>query len=90
MTFELGWKVLRDFLQQEGFEELNSPRSVIKKAFETESIEEGHIWMELLEDRNLTTHAYDEEAANEVEQLVRTKYFGLLQNLYLSFKDKMK
>ena len=55
-TFELSWKLMKDYLEAEGFMDIKSPRAVIKKAFETELIKNGHIWMELLQDRNLTAH----------------------------------
>jgi nucleotidyltransferase substrate binding protein (TIGR01987 family) len=47
-----------------------SPRGTIKKAFEMGIIENGHDWMDLLLDRNLTAHTYDEQKATEMEQLI--------------------
>jgi len=43
--------------------------------------------MELLIDRNLTTHAYDEEKAAEVEKLIHQKYFPLLSQLHVTLKN---
>ena len=86
-TFELSWKLMKDYLEAEGFSDVKSPRAVIKKAFETELIENGHIWMELLQDRNLTAHTYDEEKANQVETLIRDKYHPAIQELYNHFKQ---
>ena len=40
-TFELSWKLMKNYLEAEGFIDVKSPRSVIKKAFETELIKEG-------------------------------------------------
>lgn len=85
-TFELSWKLMKDYLEAEGFMDVKSPRAVIKKAFETELIENGHIWMELLQDRNLTAHTYDEEKANLVEKQIRDKYHPAIQELYNHFK----
>ena len=42
--------------------------------------------MELLLDRNLTTHAYDEEKASEIENLIHQKYYPLLIHLYNTLK----
>lgn len=88
MCFELSWNMLKDYLEEQGFFDVNSPRSAIKKAFEIGLIEEGHQWMELLIDRNLTVHTYDEEKATEVEQLIHFKYYPLLKSLHESFKQK--
>jgi nucleotidyltransferase substrate binding protein (TIGR01987 family) len=45
MTFELAWKMLKDYLEAQGFSKLNSPRAVLKKAFEAGLITEGHDWL---------------------------------------------
>lgn len=85
-TFELSWKVLKDYFEAEGFADVKSPRAVIKTAFETGLIEEGHIWMELLKDRNLTAHTYDEATANKIEKLIEGKYYPVVRKLYESLK----
>ena len=33
MSFELSWKVLKDYLEEQGFEDVKSPRAAIKQAF---------------------------------------------------------
>ena len=43
--------------------------------------------MELLEDRNLTSHIYDEETAVLVEKLIHEKYYPLLKELYDTFRN---
>lgn len=45
VTMELAWKTLKDYLEAQKFIEINSPKSVIKKAFETGLIKDGHGWM---------------------------------------------
>lgn len=86
MTFELAWNTMKDYLEEEGFLNLNSPRDAIKKAFEIDLIIDGHAWLKALEDRNLTSHTYDEETAAEVEDLIRNNYYHLLKE----FSDVMK
>jgi nucleotidyltransferase substrate binding protein (TIGR01987 family) len=87
MSYELAWKCLKDYLEEQGFTDVKSPRSAIKKAFEIDLISDGHSWLELLIDRNLTSHAYDDEKANEIEQLIHQKYFPLLSDLYKTLKQ---
>ena len=81
MTFELAWKMLKDFLDDQGYTDLNSPRAVLKKAFEVELIADGHDWLKILRDRNLMTHTYDEATAIAVEELIRDTYHPLLETL---------
>ena len=42
MSYELAWNTVKDFLESQGFYEINSPRSALKKAFETGLISDGH------------------------------------------------
>lgn len=87
MTFELAWKLMKDYLEEEGFT-VNSPKEAIKQAFQSGLIADGHGWIDALNDRNLTTHTYEEETAVKVEQKIRKDYFPLLQTLYNQFKSK--
>lgn len=79
-TFELAWKTMKDYLEQEGFE-VKSPRSAIQTAFQTELIKDGHLWLDALNKRNLMAHTYDEEVAKEAEQLIKDKYYPIIIDL---------
>ncbi len=87
MTFELSWKLLKDYQEIEGFI-IKSPRDALKQAFQSGLLKDGHSWIEALESRNLTVHTYEEETAKEVELNIRKKYFPVIKELYLLFKEK--
>jgi nucleotidyltransferase substrate binding protein (TIGR01987 family) len=89
MCSELSWKVMKDYLEGQGFNEIGTPRNAIKKAFEIGLIEDGHAWMDLLVDRNLSVHTYDEEQANNLDLLIRTKYYPLFQTLKTKLSGKL-
>ena len=89
MSFELGWNTLKDYLESIGFIDINSPRASIKKAFEINLIDNGHSWLQALEDRNLTSHAYDEEAIKQIVELIRKDYYPLLTALESTMKTKV-
>jgi nucleotidyltransferase substrate binding protein (TIGR01987 family) len=89
MTFELSWKLLKDYLEANGYI-VKSPRDSIKQAFQAEIIENGHVWLDALEDRNLTVHTYDEATAVEVEKKIREQYYPMLLNLYNFMKEKRR
>lgn len=80
MTFELGWKVLKDYLESEGYI-VKSPRETIKQAFQVGIIENGHVWIDALSNRNLTTHTYDEELANKMTQEIIKIYLPELERM---------
>lgn len=81
MTFELAWKVLKDYLEAEGFI-VKSPREAIKNSFQFGIIEEGHIWIDALSYRNLTAHTYDIALAENLVKEISEVYFPELQKLY--------
>ena len=67
-TFEIIWKTLKLYLERQGYE-CGGPRPTLKKAFSENLIsspEEADVWFRMLEDRNLTTHAYDEALASRI------------------------
>lgn len=89
MSFELAWNTMKDYLEEQGFADVITPRETIKKAFEIALISDGHRWLKLLEDRNLTSHTYDEKTAVEVERLIREPYYPLLRQLHGTMKQKL-
>ncbi len=88
ISFELAWKVLKDYLEEEGVTVM-SPRDTIKQAFQAGLLDDGHVWIEALKDRNLTVHTYEEKIAIAVEQKIRESYFPVLLALSRQFKSKV-
>jgi len=80
-SFELVWKALKLYLERQGHE-CGGPRPTLKKAFADGLIatpEEADVWFQMLEDRNLTSHAYDEALATRIYQHVVRDYSALLE-----------
>jgi nucleotidyltransferase substrate binding protein (TIGR01987 family) len=79
-TFELVWKSLKLYLERQGLD-CGGPRSTLKKAF-TEGLitspEQADVWLQLLEDRNLASHAYDEVLAIRIYQHIVKDYAPVL------------
>lgn len=89
VSFELSWNVLKDYLEEQGFFELRSPRDTIKKAFEIGLITDGHTWMQALQNRNLTAHTYDEKMAEKVAYEIEHVYYPLLHEIYIKLKTEL-
>jgi nucleotidyltransferase substrate binding protein (TIGR01987 family) len=87
MAFELAWKTLKDYLEADGFQ-VSSPRDALKQAFHSGIIQDGHSWIEALDDRNLAAHTYNEETALKIEKLIREKYFPEIAALYQKLKQE--
>lgn len=80
-TYELAWTTLKDFLEFSGQRDIYGSRDVTRKAFELGLIEDGEGWMDMLQSRNLTSHTYNEEVAEEICQAVFDVYFSLFRRL---------
>lgn len=88
MAFELSWKLLKDYQEEQGFN-IASPRDAIKQAFQSGLVTAGQDWINALEDRNLTTHTYNEQTAVIVMQKIRQTYHPLLVQLTATFTAKV-
>lgn len=80
-TFELSWKTLKDLLNYEGIQ-VTFPREVIKQAFQNDLIEDGELWIRMLESRNVMSHAYDEAVAIEVARSILESYLPAFEKLH--------
>ena len=78
MSFELAWKTLKDFLEYQGYD-VKSPRGTIREAFKQGYLPSAETWLQCLEDRNATSHAYDEEMAVQVLEVIRDDYHPMLK-----------
>lgn len=79
-AFEVVWKATRLFLEHQGHE-CGGPRATFKGAFAERlipSAEEADVWFRMLEDRNLTSHAYDAVLAGEIHGRIVRDYAPLL------------
>ena len=64
-TFELAWKSVAATAQAHGVE-ARSPREAFKQAFALGWVAEEDVWLRMLDDRNRTTHSYNEAVAEEI------------------------
>lgn len=83
---ELAWKTMREYLLDQGYTEINSPKAVIRQAFAYGMIEDAEGWVRLMNDRNLTSHVYDEKTAEEIFRRIETVYLALFDAALVSMK----
>ena len=55
-THELAWKTLKDFLESRGVQGLYGSKAVIRRAFKGGLINNGEIWMDMIQSRHFTLH----------------------------------
>ncbi|HKI88263.1 MAG TPA: nucleotidyltransferase substrate binding protein [Draconibacterium sp.] len=86
-TFELAWKTLKDFLESENVD-AKFPREVIKYGFQYEILQEGEIWMEMLEKRNLMAHTYNEGVFNHAVNQIVVHFYPEIKQLFHFFNEQ--
>jgi len=76
---ELAWKTLKDFLESKGTTKLFGSKDVSREAFKLDllgdSEQEGMMWLDMIEKRNMTSHTYNEETAQEIVTAIKQDYF---------------
>ncbi len=76
---ELAWKTLKDFLEAKGSSNLYGSKDVSREAFKLgllgDSEQDGLLWLDMIEKRNLTSHTYNEKTAQEIVQAITNDYF---------------
>ncbi|MCH2216872.1 MAG: nucleotidyltransferase substrate binding protein [Flavobacteriales bacterium] len=88
-TWELAWKVLKDYLNHAGIVlDKFTPASVIRAAFEAQVITNGDLWMQALDARNKMSHVYDAKKFEDVIQQIHDHYLQIFDDLYMSLLEE--
>ena len=85
-TWELAWNLLKDYLTWQGETEITGARDAIRESFKRGLIEEGQIWMAMLQDRYRTSHTYNESTMREILASIDTSYQPQLAAMRKRFK----
>jgi nucleotidyltransferase substrate binding protein (TIGR01987 family) len=78
---ELAWNTQKDFLQDQGFTGLFCVKDVAKKAFEVGLIKNGELWLDMIKNRNLASHTYNDAITRQVVDAIVHQYFAELSEL---------
>ena len=83
-THELAWKVMKDYAEYQGYTEVGGSRDASRLAFQMSLITDIDGWLEMIRYRNLTSHTYSEETADEAIRLITERFYPL----FLAFYEK--
>lgn len=87
-TFELAWKLMKAVLEYEGIE-ATSPRSSIREAWKQHLIGDAEKWLDMQVKRNLSSHTYNEETAQDIYRHIKEDYVDLLQDLDQEIRSRL-
>ena len=88
-TIELGWKLLKDYLQFQGVKEMPLPREIVRQAFQAQLVTDGQTWIEMLEARNKTSHTYDDAQAAKIVLRIKQDFYPALKQVHTDFQEKL-
>ncbi len=81
-TVELLWKALKSILAYQGIECL-SPRNCIKESFKANLINDDEVILDMLDDRNKSSHIYSKATSEEIFGRIKGVYLHYMLNLNL-------
>lgn len=82
-TYEMAWKALKRYLEFLGFDPKN-PRATFKEGYAQNILEDESVWLEMIEQRNLSSHIYDEYEMTQIVQkadMYKKAFIGLKEKL---------
>ncbi|NCT56657.1 MAG: nucleotidyltransferase [Legionella sp.] len=74
-NYELAWNCLKDFYQAQGDTDIQGSRDAFRLAFKRGLIEDGKLWMEMIQSRILTSHTYNQGTAAAVADKILHVYY---------------
>lgn len=83
-TYEMAWKALKRYLEFLGIA-VKAPRMVFKEAFSQEIITNEDVWLDMIEQRNLTSHIYDEY---QIKDIINKK--EIYKKAFIELKSKIE
>jgi len=86
---ELAWKTLRDYLENEGLDVRNTPKDVLRHAFQNELIFNIEPWLESVTKRNEATHTYNEDILKATLRYITSDFYPIARDLYFQLKKEL-
>ncbi len=89
-VLELAWKTLMDCLENEGRVLTPvTPRNVVKEAFASQILNDGQVWIDMLDHRNLLSHRYDSATFERAVLAIRDRYLPAIDELHEWFLGRV-
>jgi len=91
LTFELAWKALKEVmkLHKVSEAETGSPREILKAAYKMGFIDNENLWLLMADARNILSHVYNEDNAQEYFNLLRDNFIPELKKLLKTLETKI-
>jgi nucleotidyltransferase substrate binding protein (TIGR01987 family) len=89
-TFELSWKTMKRYLEMYGIEQVDKlkNRDFFRSCYEAGLIRDPLVWFDFLQDRNQTSHTYDQVVAVDVYDSA-VKFIADVQFLLAQLQERI-
>lgn len=84
-THELGWNLLKDYLEDKGIIGLIGSKDATREAFKNGLITQGEDWMKMIGARNLTSHTYNPNIAQAVVDDILERFYPAFESMARTF-----
>jgi nucleotidyltransferase substrate binding protein (TIGR01987 family) len=84
-THELAWNVLKDYLEEKGIVGIIGSKDATRLAFKNGLIDDGEAWMDMIKARNLSSHTYNLETAEEIVGKILERFYPAFEQLSRKF-----
>lgn len=89
-TFEIAWKLMKAFMEEEGLMGVClSPKTTVRQAFKRELIRDGQGWIDMILDRNRTSHIYNENMSRGIYENIQSKHIELFRQLKAFMEENL-
>ncbi len=86
-THELGWNVLKDYLESKGYTGLIGSRDATRTAFKNQLIADGDAWMDMIKAGNQSSHTYNLDVAESIAQDILLRFYPAFVELVTTFSQ---
>lgn len=86
-TVELLWKTLKIFLRDKGIE-ARTPKDSLKEAFKIGWITDENVYLNMLTDRNMSSHIYDRSTSEEIYLRIKDDYIKAIEEVLEELRNK--
>lgn len=80
-TFELAWKSMKEYLEDQGVAALQFPKQVLTEAYAAGMLQDDQVWLQMLASRNITSHIYSDSEAAAIAGEITGHYLPALREL---------
>jgi len=87
---ELAWNTLKDLLEHQGITGMLGSRDVIREAFSRGIVSQGDDWMDMIKSRNLSSHTYNKNVAEDLVHKIRNSYGPRFEELFTKLQSLVK